>query len=362
VGPIRREGHHQLSGIPWRDATIGTPWRDATTWAPWRDATYKALYGPSGFYLSSRPATHFRTSVHAAADRFADAIGALLDRVDVALGHPDPIDLVDVGAGAGELLAAVSGSTSLTRRLRLTAVERSQRPAELAPDVRWTAEIPELTGLLVANEWLDNVPLDVAERDAAGVDRLVLVDPQTGAETLGPALAAADAEWVARWWPLRRAGDRAEIGAPRDAAWASAVGRVRRGLAVAIDYGHLADARPAGGTLTGYRNGRQVPPVPDGSCDITAHVAIDAVAAAGGTDSVLHRQRDILRTLGITGARPPRELASADPAGYLRALSAASRSAELTDPAGLGAFYWLICTVRAGDAGAGRPATGARGR
>ena len=308
----------------------------------WRQAAQHALYGPDGFYLSTHPSAHFRTSVHAAADLFADAIGALLERVDRALGHPDPIDLVDVGAGSGELLTALttrSVPSGLGRRLRLTAVERGPRPAGV--DLRWTAEIPAVTGLLVANEWLDNVPVDVAERDSSGVDRLVLVEPETGAEELGPPVAAADADWLARWWPLVEPGDRAEIGAPRDVEWAAAAGRVRRGLAVAVDYGHVSGARPAVGTLTGYRDGRQVPPVPDGSCDLTAHVAMDAVAATA-PGAVLRRQRDVLRTLGVTGGLPPRELASVDPAEYLRALSAASRAAELTSADGLGAFYWLM--------------------
>ncbi|GAA3386703.1 SAM-dependent methyltransferase [Cryptosporangium minutisporangium] len=314
---------------------------------PWRQAAQDALYGPSGFYLSTRPAFHFRTSVHAAADLFADAIGALLDRVDTALGHPDPIDLVDVGAGGGELLSSLSVPATLARRLRLTAVERGPRPSGLVPDVAWVDEFPPVTGLLVANEWLDNVPLDVACRDADGVDRLVLVDPTSGAETLGPPLSGDDAAWVARWWPLTSPGDRAEIGAPRDAAWASAVGRVRRGLAVAVDYGHDAASRPTGGSLTGYRDGRQVPPVPDGSCDLTAHVAVDAVAAAvPASGAVVRRQREVLRELGVSGRLPPRKLASTDPAGYLRALSTATRAAEITSPTGLGSFYWLFQPVQ----------------
>ena len=305
----------------------------------WRVAAENALYGPGGFYLSSRPSAHFRTSVQAAADLFADAIGALLERVDAVLGRPDPIDLVDVGAGGAELLSALSVPSGLGRRLRLTAVERAARPDALADRIGWAAEIPELTGVLVANEWLDNVPVDVAERDSSGVDRLVLVDPQTGAEELGPPVGDADAAWLARWWPLVEPGDRAEIGVPRDVEWAAAAGRVRRGLAVAVDYGHVADARPAGGTLTGYRAGRQVPPVPDGSCDLTAHVAMDSLLAPG---AVLRRQRDVLRELGVTGGLPPRELASTDPARYLRALSKASHAAELTSPDGLGNFYWLL--------------------
>ncbi|MFG1920564.1 SAM-dependent methyltransferase [Cryptosporangium sp. NPDC048952] len=308
----------------------------------WRAAAQEALYGPGGFYLANRPAAHFRTSVHAAPGLFAEAIGELLSRVDHALGRPDPLDLVDVGAGGGELLSALSVPSGIGRRLRLTAVERGPRPEGVG--FRWTAEVPEVTGLLVANEWLDNVPLDVVCRDAAGVDRVVLVSP-SGAESLGPAVAGPDAAWLERWWPLREPGERAEIGLARDVAWAAAARRVRRGLAVAVDYGHVSDARPAGGTLTGYRDGRQVPPVPDGTCDLTAHVAMDSLAPG----AALRRQRDVLRALGISAGLPPREQASTDPAGYLRALSSTSRAAELLDPDGLGAFWWLFQPQNAED-------------
>ncbi|EXG79380.1 SAM-dependent methyltransferase [Cryptosporangium arvum] len=308
----------------------------------WRSAAQDALYGSAGFYVVNRPAAHFRTSVHAAADLFADAIGELLARVDHALERPDPLDLVDVGAGGGELLSALSVPSGMARRLRLTAVERGPRPPGVG--YRWGPEIPPVTGLLVANEWLDNVPVDVACRDESGADRLVLVSP-SGDESLGDVVSGDDAAWLARWWPLRSPGDRAEIGSARDAAWAAAAGRVRRGLAVAVDYGHVAGARPAGGTLTGYRDGRQVPPVPDGSCDLTAHVAMDSLAPG----AVLRRQRDVLRALGVSGGLPPRELASADPARYLRALGSASRAAELLAPDGLGSFYWLL-----GEHGLGR--------
>ncbi len=174
--------------------------------------------------------------------------------------------------------------------------------------------------------------------------RVVLVDPVTGAEALGEPVEGADADWLARWWPLRSPGDRAELGRPRDLAWAGAVRALERGVAVAVDYGHVLATRPPAGTLTGYSGGRQVPPVPDGSCDLTSHVAMDAVAAATGA-GVLTDQRTALRALGVQGGRPPRELASTDPAGYLRALAAAGEAGELLDPAGLGGFHWLVQAV-----------------
>ncbi|UNO40607.1 SAM-dependent methyltransferase [Streptomyces sp. MST-110588] len=352
-------------------------------WRGWREATEKALYGPDGFYSRADgpgPAGHFRTSVHAS-PLYARAIATLVRRVDAALGHPAELALVDVGAGRGELLTGVlhaldmldapgtpvapgapdapdapgppgAPADSVRPRLRPYAVERAPRPSGLDPRITWLADLPapgSLTGLLFANEWLDNVPVEVAETDADGVPRRVLVRDD-GTETLGEPVGGADAEWLARWWPLScarpaarpAAGLRAEIGRPRDAAWSRAVRSLHRGLAVTADYAHHRGARPPFGTLTGFRAGREVHPVPDGSCDITSHVALDACA---GPDAEILTQREALHALGVDGRRPPLALASTDPAGYVRELSAAGQAAELTDPAGLGSFGWLVQPV-----------------
>jgi len=293
----------------------------------WSQAWEDALYGPSGFFLREAPLDHFRTN--AAVPLFAEAVRRLAGLVDDALGRPDPFDVVDLGAGRGELLAALP---DVPARWRLT-------PVDLAPGMR--RDVPSVTGLLVANEWLDNVPLDVVSDG-----RLVLVDDD-GRESPG---APITSEWAERWWPACPAGGehrsrpggtdvphRVELGAPRDLAWAAAVARVRRGLAVAIDYGHtMADRRA---TLTGYRRGVQVAPVPDGSCDLTAHVALDAVAAA--TDAVVVRQRDALASLEISAALP-----AGDDPSYGGLLQRASQARELLDPEGLGDFGWVLNPVR----------------
>lgn len=336
----------------------------------WRDAMERALYGPDGFFVSGAgPAAHFRTSVHAS-PVFAACLVRQLEAVDAALGHPARLDVVDVGAGRGELLRALlaQAAPELAARIHPVAVELSPRPPDLPSEIDWQADIPDgITGLLLATEWLDNVPVDVAVHTPAGW-RLLLVDPASGVETVGPAPSPSETTWLTTWWPPTplikefaategsdqdanslitdvMTGGRAEIGSERDEAWAGAVGKVARGLALAVDYGHLRDSRPSDGTLTGYRGGRQVPPVPDGSCDVTAHVAMDSVASAGERVArcaySLVSQREALRALGADGGRPPLSLASRDPAGYLRALATASAAAELTDPAGLGGHLWL---------------------
>ncbi len=295
-----------------------------------------ALYGEGGFFTAGAgPGAHFRTSGHASA-LFVGALGRLVAAVDAALGRPDPLDVVDVGAGRGELLAALPGHlpAGVARRLRAVAVELAPRPDGLPAWIGWTDRVPDVVqGVLLAVEWLDNVPLDLV-RDG----RYLHTDG-----SLGEPVDAADAAWLARWWPTASAEQVAEVGLPRERAWSAALSRVRRGLALAVDYGHLRADRPALGSLTGYRGGRQVPPVADGSCDLTAHVAVDSLAQASG--GRLLRQRTALHALGVDGARPPLALAGTDPAGYLRALAGAGEAAELTDPAGLGAHWWLLCPV-----------------
>ncbi|MFF2011966.1 SAM-dependent methyltransferase [Streptomyces sp. NPDC058195] len=319
-------------------------------WRGWQEAAGTALYGDGGFYRSPEgPAGHFRTSVHAS-PLFAAAVARLLVATARELGT-DRVDLVDLGAGRGELLTGVltalpaEGGEGLAVRAR--AVELADRPPGLDPRIEWRAQPPPRTyGLLFANEWLDNVPVPVAETDADGVDRYVLVRTRDGAERLGAPVTGADAAWLRRWWPSAGPGSRAEIGRPRDAAWARAVGTLAGGLAVAVDYAHDREARPPFGTLTGFRAGREVRPVPDGGCDLTSHVALDACAAAGaavaGTEPELLPQREALHRLGVHGGRPPLALASADPAGYVRALASAGQAAELTARGGLGDFGWLM--------------------
>lgn len=300
----------------------------------WREAMRRALYGPDGFYLRNRPGQHFHTS--ARSPLFAAALARLALRVDTALGRPEVFDLVDIGAGSGELLTNIMAALPepVRSRTRPRAVELAHVASGHPRDglITWSAEVPdEVTGMLIATEWLDNVPLDLAE------DGRYLCD--------GAALAAEDAEWLRTWWP--DADGIVEIGRTRDEAWASVVGKVRAGLALAVDYGHLRGTRPKHPTVAGFRDGREVEARFDGSTDITCHVAMDSVATAGLAVSAgsgrysLRKQREALKELGVDGARPPLELAHKDPSGYVRALADASEAAMLTDPEGLGGHWWL---------------------
>ena len=332
---------------------------------PWSQAWERALYGPGGFFTAEAgPAAHFRTAVHAAPDLLA---GALLQ---LARDH-GRTRVLDLGAGRGELLTAMAepGGTGPA----LHGADVVPRPAALPESVGWSAGLAAVPdeafddALVVAWELLDDVPCPVLEVDDDGVTRVVHVDPATGRESLGAPPDPDDAAWCAAWWPLDAAepGDRAEVGRPRDVLWASIAARAaatRHGATLlAVDYHHLRTDRPPTGTLTGYRAGRAVPPVPDGRSDVTAHVALDAVAAAGETAGAtatrLTDQRTALRELGLgqpgvgePGLGEPAPLPTGG-AELLRALAHRSAVAELLDPGALGGFGWLLQHV---------PGTGAR--
>lgn len=334
----------------------------------WQRAWQAALYGDGGFYLRGPgPAAHFRTASHAAPGALAAAIARLARDESCT-------EVLEIAAGRGELAAALAARAP---ELPVTALDLVPRPDGLPPAVAWVQgsapgdavaalNDPSATGrvLVMAWEWLDVVPCPVVEVDEDGVPRVVLVDPRTGAEKLGDPPGPADQAWLDAWWPPARTehgastgyrgsaqpGDRAEVGRPRDEAWTALVTGLRarglHGALLAVDYDHDRTARPPGGSLSGFRAGRQVPPRPDGSCDLTAHVALDAVQAAGeragATTVTLTRQATALRALGVSGGLGgglgggP----GGGPGGEVG--SCVAGTDELLDLGGLGGFGWLL--------------------
>ncbi|CUR54439.1 conserved hypothetical protein [metagenome] len=212
----------------------------------WKQAWDAALYGASG-YLRSYPMTA---------------------SVDAATLEP----LIDSLAPPGTELALLGSAGALAPDL-----------SALGRVVRF--DVPEgYDGLVVALDWLSHVPTHVVQMDPEGYPRLVHVSPRTGHETLGARLNETSVpqsigRWLEQWWPVVDFGPgaRAEVGTSRDTAWAGVTSRLApRGRAVAIDAGHSLGQRPRSGSLRSSDG----PAIPDGSRDLTAAVALDAVAAA----------------------------------------------------------------------------------
>lgn len=319
---------------------------------PWIDAWGEALYGPHGFYRAAPgPAAHFLTATHGVlGEELAFALLAYADRY---AGMPLR-RVIDVGAGRGELATAfVAAAAALDRDLEVTGVDIVLRPDHLDARIGWLQSpggggLPDdLVGLtaslVIAHEWLDVVPCVVAEVDDAGNLREVLVTPD-GAETLGEPVTGADLDWCTAYWPLLdpTPGDRVEIGRTRDLAWRDLLARIDSGMAIAVDYGHVAGARPLTGTLTAYRDGRETDPVPDGSCDLTAHVAMDSLSG-----HAVVSQREALLGAGLSVALPDPALARTAPTAYLDALTRANARAQLVNRGSFGGFLWSITHVGA---------------
>lgn len=307
---------------------------------PWERAWHEALYGEAGFYRRAEgPSGHFATT----ATGLGPGVTELLAQALIVLAQRHGLaHVVEIGAAGGELLTALHRQDP---HLQLTGVDVGERPVQLPPSVAWCrspggaalppeAALGDLEALVVAHEWLDVVPCPVVQReDAHQPWRLVEVDQQ-GQERLGGAADPESQRWLARWVP-DAAVLRAEVGTTRDQAAAALLSRLRRGVMLIIDYGHTAQDRPEGGSLVGYRHGRLVPPVPDGSTDITAHVAIDSL----GADHV-GRQGEALSALVAEPPTPSQEWARRDPVGYLRHLQRRADHRTAVAVGGTGDFHW----------------------
>ena len=307
----------------------------------WFDAWLESAYGADGFWRRHWPEEHFRTAA-TTSPLLAEALAAVADRLSVPA-------VVDVGAGRGELLGTLAG---LRPQLRLAGIDLRPRPESLPSQVLWAEDLwdvryagwttgqaeAQLAGddpvLVVAIEWLDDLPCPVVHREADGWHEIVV--DEDGTERPGPRLDDSELDWADRWWPT---GRRAEIGLTRDRAWAALAAVVRRrgGGLLLIDYGHERDSRPAEGSLTAYRDGRTVPPMPSTEINLTAAVSLDAVRAAGeaaGLRTVLDARQDEALSRLLAGERP-----DADP---LADLARRSERAVLGSAYGLGNHRWLI--------------------
>lgn len=313
---------------------------------PWRAAWQDALYGPSGFYRRNEgPAGHFATStqgIPGVPEVLAQTVIALAQRYDVDA-------VVDFACGRGELLTTLA---TYEPKVDLIGIDVVARPAELPTEVLWVespggATIPDLAALagrrvlVLAHEWLDVVPCTIAESDDEGRLREVLVST-AGEESLGSPVSGDELTWARRHWP-RDAGPRVEIGLARDEAWSALCTAVRRraeagSVAIGVDYGHTVHDRPPLGTLTGFADGIECTPIPDGGCDITAHVSVDSLEI----DSVCTQRELLLELFGDEALAPvPIELASSNPPAYLQRLATRSALSAAVSPDGLGAFHWF---------------------
>jgi SAM-dependent MidA family methyltransferase len=314
-----------------------------------------ALYDPNeGFYARAPIGDdgHFVTSPHVSG-AFGDLLARQLGWCWDTLGEPEPFTVVELGAGDGTLaqriLDAVGAVPDFASALRYVAVERTlgqrDRLAALGLETfESLAETAPVTGCVVANELLDNVPFHVLrERGGRMVevlvgadrDRLVQVEGEPTEEAVA-ALKRPLAEGEERPVSPQAMGIVKEIAAA-----------LERGYAFLFDYGFVAGETP--GPVHAYRDHRVLAEVLEdpGSRDVTAAVDLEAVAeeARGAGLQVWGpvTQREALLALGYrlwsAGARNRQAEHEDDPRTATRMYEARSRASLLIDPAKLGGLY-----------------------
>ena len=79
--------------------------------------------------------------------------------------------------------------------------------------------------------------------------------------------------------------------------------------------------------------------------NVAASVRLLQKQRVAATDPALDSLEDAFFRLGVTAERPSLDLATTDPAGYLRGLSTATEAGELTSSPGLGDFVWVVSVV-----------------
>ena len=103
---------------------------------------------------------------------FGAVLARALDAWWSELGRPEPFTVVEAGAGRGALAKAVlAAAPACGPALRYVAVERSAALRGLHPaGVESAGALPEepFTGVVLANELLDNLPFRLLERGEKG--------------------------------------------------------------------------------------------------------------------------------------------------------------------------------------------------
>ncbi|MBT0665377.1 SAM-dependent methyltransferase [Geobacter pelophilus] len=248
------------------------------------------------FYTSS--------NVHQA---FGRVIAKELAQMWQCLGMPDAFDLVEAGAGGGQLaldimdtLAEVAPEFYPKVTYRFIEKEPSLRDAQAAklaghegklawstPDDLLSGNI-SVIGCILSNELIDSFPVHLVEQTGGGLKEVYVV---TVAGELGeqvdelsnPAIAAC----LERVGATLVAGQRAEVNLAAPAWITAAASCLKKGFILTIDYGFPAKVLYRPGRMNGtllcyYRHTLEENPyLNPGLQDITTHVDFTTLMQAG---------------------------------------------------------------------------------
>lgn len=276
---------------------------------------------PHGYYRNNVPGgdSDYQTSP-TLTPWFGLLVAQQLRAIWEGLGSPAEFTVVEVGGGNADLAAAVidAAEGGFGEAVRWVYVEpldsvAAMQRARFGSSDRFSwagdlADLPPVTGVILANEVLDNFPFRIFEVTEDGPVEIRVgftrhhldevrfpVGPEI-ARTLAPALEHLDP------------GDRLELRSGVGEWMVKAARLLEKGRLILVDYGDLEPetwTRHPSGSMVTYRQGElgKDPFEEVGGSDITAHVNFSEVARAAADAGLeplaLQTQKGWLESLGL---------------------------------------------------------------
>ena len=250
---------------------------------------------------------------------FGELIGLWMGSVWQQMGAPENVRIIELGPGRGTLMHDALRAAKIVKGFRdalvvhlvevSPALQQVQQRMleELDVGVLWHSaieDVPPGPSIIVANEFIDALPVHQAVKQAGGWHERVIEIAPDGHYVIGAAREALPHFEAAMPRGLRRAPEGA-IFEWRDDGVALELGRRTReeGAALIIDYGHAHFG--LGDTLQAVAGHSFTDPLrAPGKADLTAHVDFESVSqCAESMGARIHgpiRQRDLFLRLGIT--------------------------------------------------------------
>ena len=276
-----------------------------------------ALADPQyGYYMTRDPfgTEGDFTTAPEISQMFGELIGLWAAEVWTSMGRPNPVRLIELGPGRGTLMSDALRAARIVPEFRaaldVTLIETSPPLAQIQYDALLTAgapiawkgsfaEAPDGPAIVIANEFLDALPVRQFERRGGEWrERMVCLDDRGE-------LAFGVADKPEPYLNMEAdEGSVIEISALAHRFMFELAARLVKqgGAALFLDYGRSVTG--FGDTLQALRAHRSVSPLTEpGECDLTAHVDFAAMSrSARAAGAAVHGpidQGDFLRALGI---------------------------------------------------------------
>lgn len=309
-----------------------------------------SLYGDGGFYVRENGGVAGRRGDFITSPEVGPLFGAVVARhLDAEwrrLGEPGEFAVVDVGAGPATLLRSViSAAPECLPAMRPIAVEISDRQRRAHPEsIESMASLPDVpfTGVVIANELLDNLCFRLAVYDGGWREAFVDIDPDG---RLCEVLSAPIEPLPDSLPPTASIGSRAPIVDAASAFVGDVLDRLVAGSLIVVDYGvgrtaelALRPWRSWLRTFRGHEPGSHYLAEP-GLQDITTEVPFDQLPEP----DALRTQSQYLQLHGIDdlveeGKRVWAERAARPDLVAMTMRSRISEAEALLEPGGLGGF------------------------